>query len=68
MAERKWGHCKHCKYFSSPANVPLDAEEARCLHPELSQYELTVFGASGCNGFELRKGIPAGVEQPAPGE
>jgi hypothetical protein len=64
MADQKWGHCKHCKYFASPARIPLDAEEARCLHPVLSKYELEVFGASGCSGFELRPGLPADVEQP----
>jgi len=63
MNDFTWGHCKNCKYFASPAVVPLEEEEARCLHPELSRYSLTVFGASGCCGFDLRSGLPASIEQ-----
>jgi hypothetical protein len=37
--------------------VPLDSEEARCAHSELSKFELTVFGANGCNVWELRSGL-----------
>lgn len=63
MNER-WGHCQHCKYFASLARIPLPNEEARCLQPELSRYELIVFGASGCTGFELRPGLERSVEDP----
>jgi hypothetical protein len=54
MADHAWGHCQHCRYFGSLAVIPLPNEEARCKHPELSRYELKVFGASGCRAFELR--------------
>lgn len=64
MANRNWGHCQHCKYFASPARVPLPTEEARCFHPQLKKYELVVFGASGCKGFELRPGLQPAVEEP----
>ncbi|MFZ5469115.1 MAG: hypothetical protein ACOZIN_06700 [Myxococcota bacterium] len=65
MAEKTWGHCKHCRYFASHSKVPLSNEEARCLQPVLGKFDLRVFGASGCNGFELREGLPSSVEQPA---
>ena len=64
MTERRWGHCQHCRYFASLARLPLATEEARCLHPELSRYELKVFGSSGCRGFELRPGLEKEVEEP----
>jgi hypothetical protein len=64
MANGNWGHCQHCKYFGSPARAPLGAEEAPCKHPELSRFQLIVFGASGCSGFELRPGTSAEVEAP----
>jgi poly-gamma-glutamate synthesis protein (capsule biosynthesis protein) len=57
MATREWGHCRHCRFFGSPARMPLDGEEASCEHPTLSQFQLRVFGASGCNGYELRPGL-----------
>jgi hypothetical protein len=66
MSDHKWGHCKNCKYFASPADVPLEEEEASCRHPDLSKYALAVFGACGCSGFDRRAGLPASVEQPAP--
>lgn len=56
-----WGHCQHCRYFGSPARMPLAAEEALCRQPELARYELEVFGAGGCRRFEMR----AGLEQTA---
>ena len=62
MTERTWGHCKDCRYFASPARRPLEDEEARCSHPELTRYNLKVFGASGCSGYELRLGIPEAIE------
>jgi hypothetical protein len=64
MSDRAWGHCEHCKFFASPSRVPLEDEEAACQHPELSQYELRVFGASGCNAFELRQGLAETEERP----
>ncbi len=64
MSDRVWGHCQHCKYFGSPARVPLEEEEAPCQHPELSKYQLLVFGAAGCNGFELREGVAETEERP----
>lgn len=63
MAEAGWGHCQHCKYFASPARVPLVEEQARCQQPTLSRFELMVFGASGCNAFELRQGVAESTEQ-----
>lgn len=63
MAEFRWGHCKNCKYFGSPSQVPVATEEARCLEPRLSKFELKVFGACGCNAFELRSGLPSEAEQ-----
>jgi len=57
MLNGAWGHCQRCKFFASPSRIPLEDEEAACEHPELARYELRVFGASGCNGFELRPGL-----------
>lgn len=51
-----WGHCMHCKHFDSPAQLPLENEEASCRHPVLETYQLRVFGTNGCSGFELRAG------------
>lgn len=65
MAQKQWGHCMHCKFFASKARQPMGSEEARCVQPVLSKYELRVFGSCGCTGFELRPGLPADVEQPA---
>lgn len=67
MADGKWGHCRSCRYFASPARIPLGTEEARCMHSELSKFELTVFGACGCNGWELRPGLSKVEEQPIAG-
>ena len=67
MAEGEWGHCRHCRFFASPARLPLGDEEAACEHPTLSQFHLRVFGASGCDGYELRPGLAAreeGEERP----
>lgn len=64
MANGNWGHCQHCKYFGSPARNPLGNEEAPCKHPELSRFQLIVFGASGCTGFDLRPGITGVSEEP----
>ena len=64
MAQGTWGHCQHCRYFASPARVPLEEEEARCEQPTLSHFNLLVFGASGCNAFELRQGLGKEEEQP----
>ena len=66
MDNHQWGHCQHCRYFGSLARIPLPNEEARCQHAELSRYELKVFGASGCRGFELRAGLEKEVEEPRP--
>ena len=65
MPNSHWGHCQHCKYFASPARMPLPNEEARCMQPELARFELKVFGASGCKGFELRPGLAPEVEEPS---
>ena len=62
-SNHSWGHCKHCKYFASPARVPLSTEEARCMQPQLARVQLVVFGASGCSAFELRQGLPPTVEE-----
>jgi hypothetical protein len=61
-----WGHCGHCKFFSSPAKAPLDGEQATCKEPTLATFELRVVGVSGCNHFQLRPGLPATVEEPHP--
>ncbi len=66
MADDKWGHCRDCKFFGSPARRPLEEEEAACLQPTLKKFNLAVFGASGCNAYELRGGIEAGAQQPTP--
>jgi hypothetical protein len=58
-----WGHCMHCRYFGSPADLPLAAEEAYCQEPELSRFRLTVFGTNGCTAFELRHGLSRDVEE-----
>ena len=68
MDDGRWGHCRSCKFFASPARVPLGSEEARCAHTELSKFELTVFGANGCNGWELRAGLGQQVEEQPPAE
>lgn len=62
--DSRWGHCMHCKHFASPARVPLAEEEARCNQPELSRFQLTVFGLNGCVGWELREGLSPTVEEP----
>jgi len=62
MADGRWGHCRTCRFFGSPAHLPLGTEEARCKQPELSKFELTVFGANGCNAWDLRAGLPAQIE------
>ena len=59
-----WGHCKNCQHFASPAALPLDTEEAACRQPSLAHFSLKVFGACGCNGFEVRAGLPSSIEQP----
>ena len=64
MRNGHWGHCKHCRYFGSPAAVPLGGEEAACKHPELQKYSLRIYGSNGCNGFDLRPGLPESVEMP----
>lgn len=66
MARSHFGHCKHCKYFASPAPKPLDLEEAPCNEPKLKKYDLRVFGASGCNAFELRRGLAETLEPTLP--
>jgi hypothetical protein len=58
----RWGHCKNCRHFASPAAVPLGEEEASCKQPSIAKFELTVFGACGCNAFEVRLGLPDTVE------
>jgi hypothetical protein len=64
MSDRVWGHCQHCKHFGSPARIPIGNEEAACQHPTLVKYQLLVFGAGGCNCFELRPGLAETDEQP----
>jgi hypothetical protein len=64
MTERSWGHCQNCKHFASLSRKPVASEEARCLHPDLSRYDLKVFGSCGCRGFELRPGLGREVEEP----
>ena len=64
MADGRWGHCQHCRFFASPARLPLVEEEARCAEPTLAKYELLVFGASGCKAFDLRPGLAETAEQP----
>ena len=67
MEDKHWGHCRSCKFFGSPARVPLGGEEARCQQPELVRFELTVYGSNGCNAWELRPGLPDTIEdQPRP--
>ena len=63
MNNGHWGHCRTCRYFGSPARVPLGSEEARCTHSELSKFQLTVFGANGCNDWDLRPGLSEQVEE-----
>jgi hypothetical protein len=59
-----WGHCRNCKFFSSPARVPFEDEEAACQEPNLSVYHLLVFGAGGCDAFDLRPGLSEAEERP----
>lgn len=63
MDDKNWGHCRSCKFFGSPARVPLVTEEARCMHRELAKFELMVFGANGCKGWELREGLSQKIEE-----
>ncbi len=67
MAEGNWGNCKNCRYFGSKSQKPDATEAARCMQPTLSNFELKVYGASGCNAFELRAGLAEPVEQPQAG-
>jgi hypothetical protein len=64
MSTANWGHCHRCKFFASPSRQPLEDEEAACKQPELSRYALRVFGASGCNAFEVRAGLAETEEHP----
>jgi hypothetical protein len=66
MAEKNWGNCKSCRYFSSRDSNPGDEQLARCVEPELRRFELQVSGASGCNHHEARAGVSGAVEEPAP--
>jgi hypothetical protein len=59
-----WGHCSHCRFFSSPARAPLDGEQASCKEPMLAKYELRVVGTCGCNHFSLRPGLSKTLEEP----
>ena len=63
MEEKHWGHCRSCKFFGSPARVPLGGEEARCQQPKLVKFELTVYGSNGCNAWELRPGLSKKIEE-----
>jgi hypothetical protein len=71
MADSKnWGNCKGCRHFDSHHPNPNDTEVARCMQPELQEFDLQVSGMSGCNEFEARTGISGGAYQepePAPG-
>ncbi len=66
MADPKWGNCKSCKYFSSKSANPGDTELAKCVQPELSAYELSVSGSSGCNAYEARVAAGEAYEAPSP--
>lgn len=66
MTDFNWSHCRTCRFFGSRAAVPLGGEEAPCRHPTLAQFELSVFGASGCNGWALRPGLSERSEHPQP--
>ncbi|HLV60195.1 MAG TPA: hypothetical protein VKY51_02200 [Fredinandcohnia sp.] len=57
MEGERWGNCKSCRYFASPSHVPMAAEQAKCLHPVHSKYDLVVLGMCGCTGWELRPGL-----------
>jgi len=56
MADNNRGNCKGCRYFDSHHPQPGDNEIAKCMQPELEDFELSVSGASGCNAFEARMG------------
>jgi hypothetical protein len=62
MDDSNWGHCRSCKFFGSPARVPLGSEEASCKQPTLTKFSLTVYGSNGCNAWELRDGLSAEIE------
>jgi hypothetical protein len=64
MKDRAWGHCQDCRFFAKPEPVRrLDGHAgAYCQHPVLSKYQLFVYGAGGCNGFDLR---PSFEDRPA---
>jgi hypothetical protein len=64
MSNGNWGHCNHCKHFGSPAKAPLGGEEAACEEPQIAKFQLRVFGACGCNRFELRPGLSETAESP----
>ena len=57
------GPLQELQFFTSPARVPLSSEEARWAQSELSKFDLTVFGANGCNGWELRAGLAQQAEE-----
>lgn len=66
MENEQWGHCRTCRFFGSPARVPLGSEEARCTNAQLSKFQLTIFGSNGCTAWELRQGLNKQAEmQPA---
>ena len=66
MAEKNWGNCRNCRYFSSRNASPNENERARCMQPELQNFDLVVSGASGCNAFELRAGRGEEISEQPP--
>lgn len=53
MEKHRIGPCKYCEYFDYEGDgEPQDASLARCVQEELTDFEVTVSGASSCNEFE----------------
>ncbi|HEX9639426.1 MAG TPA: hypothetical protein VGB99_17975 [Acidobacteriota bacterium] len=48
------GHCLDCCYFHHGDAEPIEQLLAPCLHSQLIDYQLTVWGGGGCNKFKAR--------------
>lgn len=51
--EHRIGPCRLCEYFDYEGEgEPTETSLARCVQEDLSEFEVTVSGASSCNEFE----------------
>lgn len=67
MADRNFGNCKGCQFFSLGGSNADPSAVGQCRQKDLRAYALKVSGDSGCNAFEARAEAPktGGAEPPA---